>query len=118
MAAASRRTAEVGIGEDDASTASLGGTKGCVVAKGNGAYDFTKDQGRFKLSVAFSSTVELLITPDRLYLQAAEDAADRQDMALGLAGGTGTRSVYRRLPRTVARADRSTRSRCATSATT
>ncbi len=68
LAAASRRTAEAGSVKMTFN-ARLGGAKGASVASGDGAYDFTKDQGRFKLSVAFSSTVELLITPDRLYLK-------------------------------------------------
>jgi hypothetical protein len=68
LAAASRRTAEPGTVKM-AFSARLGGNTGMSVAKGDGAYDFKKEQGRFKLSVALGSTVELIITADKLYLK-------------------------------------------------
>lgn len=41
---------------------------GVAVVDGNGAYDFTKDQGKFTLNTAVGQGGEMLLTADALYL--------------------------------------------------
>jgi hypothetical protein len=68
LAAASRNTSKTGSVAMSFS-ASLGGSKGMSVASGTGAYDFKHESGRFKFDVALGSSIEMVLTADKLYIK-------------------------------------------------
>lgn len=81
LAAAYGHTAAANSVKLSFSASFVGG--GMSVAKGDGAYDFKNDRGRFKLSVVLGSSIEMVITADKLYLrQPATQPGDKPWVAV------------------------------------
>lgn len=65
LSVAARRTAA----GDSVKMAFEAKTSGISIATGTGAYDFKHKTGRFKLSGALLSSIDLVLTPDKVYVK-------------------------------------------------